>query len=62
MYPRALPQRKHRFTFRVENFGIRFDRAMVDFFAISTNVISSMETPSYGTYIPLLFYPMNSLQ
>ncbi|OGD32145.1 hypothetical protein A3C91_03285 [Candidatus Azambacteria bacterium RIFCSPHIGHO2_02_FULL_52_12] len=30
MYPRFLPQRKQRFTFRVENFGVFFDLAMVD--------------------------------
>ncbi len=34
MYPCRRPQRKHRFTARVENFGVRFERYTVEVFAI----------------------------
>lgn len=33
-YPRLRPQRQHRRTSRVENFGVFSDRAITDFFAI----------------------------
>ena len=36
--PRFLPQRKHRRTMRVENFGFFRARAMTDCFAISLNL------------------------
>ena len=35
MYERLRPQRKHRLTTREANFGALFERAIVDFFAIS---------------------------
>jgi hypothetical protein len=33
-YPCLRPHRKQRRTMRVENFGVFFDRAITDFFAI----------------------------
>lgn len=35
IYPLFRPQRKHRRTARVENFGFLFARAITDFFAIT---------------------------
>ena len=45
MYPRFLPQRKQRRTTRDLNFGVRAERAMVDFLAIQTKKF----TPSLKT-------------